>query len=262
MRRVWYRLFSRERHPFLYQRAFFFLREHLLELRPPLPFHPSFAFGPGLADMHPVVDHRNIGERRAGLGTRFLFLLRDFFIRSAVEDRATDELLIIGDRADVQHLPSLIRRGRGDSIGTLVTEKSSVPADLIPFYRAFVLQAVGGRIQALPDVLVEHVVASLCFPAVLLPTMDPHRDALDEIGRIGVDLDVAGHRALLYVPERLKRGRKLHAVIGGSVVAPAELGDLALRLENDGAPTARTRVATRRAVGEYDDGVVFHVHAV
>src|SRR5581483_10866892 len=92
------------------------------------------------------------------------------------------------------------------------------------------------------------------LPAVALPAMNPLRDSILEIVRIGVNLDGAGTVQRL---ERADRRGELHAVVGGDRLAAGELLAPAIEFE-DRSPPAGPRVSRTGAVGVNDDPIPAH----
>ncbi len=75
--------------------------------------------------------------------------------------------------------------------------------------------------------------------------MNPARDAIAHVNRIGVQIDGAGPRQRL---QRADGGHQLHAVVGGQRLAARDFLLDAVEGE-DGAPAAGARIAGTGAVG-------------
>src|SRR5690242_14636161 len=108
---------------------------------------------------------------------------------------------------------------------------------------------LGERIELAPQLCVLHRLAIARAPAVAFPAVDPALDAVLDVLRVEIELDVA--RALQRL-ERANDGGELHAVVGRVPLAAVELL-LAAVEDQERSPPARTRIALARAVGVDDD---------
>src|SRR5688500_2106949 len=130
----------------------------------------------------------------------------------------------------------------GELVGPLVFRVPGmalhpVPLDCMRF---------GELVETPPQVDVLHGFTLGGEPAAPLPAMDPLRDALLHVLRVGVQAHPA--RAL----ERLERAdhrRELHAVVGGVGLAPPQLLFRAARAQQH-APAAGAGIAAAGAVAE------------
>src|SRR5947209_8203297 len=100
-------------------------------------------------------------------------------------------------------------------------------------------------VEPAPEVLVLDRLPVRRLPAVALPSLQPKRDALAQVLRIGVQIDAA---RTLQRFERRNRGEQLHAVVGGQRLAARQFFQLIAEFEN-GAPAARAGIARAGAVG-------------
>src|ERR1035437_10406338 len=80
------------------------------------------------------------------------------------------------------------------------------------------------------------------FPAALCPVVDPRRDALLDILRIGVQLDAALACQRL---ERADHRGQLHAIVGGMRLATAQLAR-AVAIFEQHTPAAHPRITLDR----------------
>lgn len=107
--------------------------------------------------------------------------------------------------------------------GVLADEPVECDPELLIFYRLF----VGG------------------LPPVLFPVVNPLRDPLSQVLRIGVEVNDTG---LFERPQSLDGRLKLHLIVGGCRMSAGDLSLFALKSENR-APSSRSRVTGACSVG-------------
>src|SRR5687767_8624144 len=127
-----------------------------------------------------------------------------------------------------------------EPVGPFVLGVPCVPPHPVPFYFVF-----GGElVQPPPQILVLDGLLVGRAPAAALPVLDPGRDALHDVERIGVDPHAA---PALEGFERADRGHELHAVVRSVGIAAPELLFLAV-IAQEHAPSAGTGVSAAGAV--------------
>src|SRR5688572_2855807 len=130
----------------------------------------------------------------------------------------------------------------GELVRPLVFGVSGVAFHPVPLDSMLLRELV----QLAPQVGVLDVLPVGGAPAVALPAVDPLRDALLHVLRVGVQAHPAGPLERL---ERADHGRELHAVVGRSRLAAPQLLLHALRAQQR-SPAARAGVAPAGAVAE------------
>src|SRR5690606_37096577 len=117
-------------------------------------------------------------------------------------------------------------------VGALVPRVPGVAPDPVPLDLVLARELV----EAAPEVDVLHGLAIRGGPALALPGVDPFRDALLHVLRVGVETHAARPLQRL---QRADDGGELHAVVGGRGLAAPELLLDTLRPQQR-APAART----------------------
>ena len=110
------------------------------------------------------------------------------------------------------------------------------------------LVRVGQFGQPLPKGLVLDCLSVLCLPTAGKPTVDPLRDPLAEIARVGVQLNAAAPIPPIHVRQRGNGSLYLHLVVGGVRRVPTE-HDLTVLAVHDRRPSARSRVRVAATIG-------------
>ena len=104
------------------------------------------------------------------------------------------------------------------------------------------------RIEPLPKIDVPDWLAICSAPAVALPLVDPCENAVAQVLAVGVNVHETG---ALECFQRRDRGHQFHAVVGRVSLAALQLL-LAIAEGEDGAPSARPRIAGAGAIGVDD----------
>src|SRR6185312_9970277 len=136
----------------------------------------------------------------------------------------------------------------GERVGAMVAGRVGVAAHPVPADRMRFRE----RVELAPELGILHGLAVGRAPAVALPRVDPALDALLDVLRIEVEIDV---RPLLERFERADDGGQLHPVVRRAALAAEKLL-LRAAANQQRAPSAGTRVALARAVGVNDRGLV------
>src|SRR5665213_1639446 len=99
-------------------------------------------------------------------------------------------------------------------------------------------------VQLVPQILIRHRLLPTRAPAVHLPLMNPLRDAVLQVIRIGHDFDGA---LLFQRPQALYRGLQLHPIVGSLRLRAVHLARL-IAITEDARPAARARIADAGSV--------------
>ena len=132
----------------------------------------------------------------------------------------------------------------GEFVATFVLGVPGVAFDPVPLD----LVLGGGGIEGAPEVGVFDGLLGSGAPAVAFPSGDPLADALADVLRVRVEVDVAG---LFQTPQSLNGGLELHAVVRGGGDAALDLADV-LSIGQHGGPATGAGIAMTAAVGMDD----------
>src|SRR6185437_12899886 len=118
----------------------------------------------------------------------------------------------ISEERSIEERDVLARRKRnGDLIDSLVAGDAAMAFDILPFNRVFLAPPSDERRKSLPKLRVGDIFSLSRLPIAISPGPNPLSDALDHVGRVGVNF----HRSWesLHLPEPRDHGLKLHLIV-------------------------------------------------